>query len=73
MNKTRLAEALDLRGLMPEEVDFKLITEAYLDCYINGTHAAIEHTPDGLAYEAEFVEGDLGAPLKFMIVAAMLG
>ena len=75
MNRIRITEAApqDLKWAMPADDDFKYITEAYVDYYTNGANAAPEHTLDGIAHEVEFVYGDLGASLKFMIVASMLG
>jgi predicted nucleotidyltransferase len=75
MTKIRITEAApqDLKWAIPADDDFKYITEAYVDYYTNGANAAPEHTLDGIAHEVEFVYGDLGAPLKFMIVASMLG
>ena len=75
MNKIRITEATsqDLRWAMPADDDFKYITEAYVDYCTNGANAAPEHTLDGIAHEVEFVYGDLGTPLKFMIIASMLG
>lgn len=63
----------DLRWCTPDDDDFKLISEAYVDCQLNGDQAALEHRPEKLVHDAEYVYGDLGTALKWMIVAALLG
>lgn len=63
----------DLKWCTPDDEDFKLISEAYIDCRANGDKAASEHRPESLAYEAEHTLGDLGTPVKWMIIAAFLG
>ena len=63
----------DLKWCTPDEEDFKLISEAYVDCQTNGEKAAQEHRPESLVYEAEHTLGDLGTPVKWMIIAAFLG
>jgi predicted nucleotidyltransferase len=75
MKRTQIIEATaqDLRWAIPDDDDFKYITEAYVDYHTNGTDCAPEHTPDGIAHTAEFVYGDMGAVLKYMIIAATLG
>lgn len=75
MKRTQIIEATaqDLRWAIPDDDDFKYITEAYVDYHTNGTDCAPEHTPDGIAHTAEFIYGDMGAVLKYMIIAATLG
>lgn len=75
MKKTQIIEATvqDLRWAIPDKDDFKYITEAYVDYHTNGTDCAPEHSPVGIAYTAEFIYGDMGSVLKYMIIAATLG
>lgn len=75
MDKIQIQEATaqDLQWAIPNDDDFKLITDAYLDYFTNGSACAPEHTPESLAQEAGFKYGDMGTALKFMIIAAMLG
>lgn len=48
MKRTQIIEATaqDLRWAIPDDDDFKYITEAYVDYHTNGTDCAPEHTPD---------------------------
>lgn len=75
MKRTQIIEAAaqDLRWATPDADDFKYITEAYVDYHTNGINCASENTPDGIAHTAEFVYGDMGAVLKYLIIAATLG
>jgi hypothetical protein len=63
----------DLKWCTPDDDDFKLISEAYVDCKTNGDKAALEHRPEKLAHDAEHVWGDMGTAVKWMIIAAFLG
>lgn len=75
MEKTKLKEATieELKWVTPDEEDFKLITFAYVDWYINGKAAKPEYHPDKIANDITTVYGDLGTPVKFMAIASMLG
>ena len=75
MTKTRITEATvqDLKWTLPTEADFKFISEAFIDYRINGyANSAPDHHPDEIAQDVRYNQGDLGAPLKYMIIAAML-
>lgn len=63
----------DLKWCTPDDEDFKLISEAYIDCQLNGDKAAPKHLPENLADEAELKYGDMGTAVKWMIIAAFLG
>jgi predicted nucleotidyltransferase len=63
----------DLKWCTPDDEDFKLISEAYVDYQLNGDQAAPKHLPENLADDAEFKYGDLGTVVKWMIIAAFLG
>ena len=75
MEKTKLKEATieELKWFAPDEDAFKLITFAYVDWHINGKDAKAEYQPDKIANDITTVYGDLNTPVKFMVVAAMLG
>lgn len=63
----------DLKWCTPDDEDFKLISEAYVDYQLNGDKAAPKHLPENLADDAEFKYGDMGTAVKWMIIAAFLG
>jgi hypothetical protein len=75
MSKTKLIEGPELtpqtlKMATPDIEDFEFITEAYVDCQINGAAAAPEHLPDMIA--KDYGMGDIDAPVKALIVAAFL-
>lgn len=74
MNSTQIIENVkDLTWMTPQEDEFKLITDAFVDYQLNGSEAKAEHKPAEIAHSIVFGWGDLGAPMKFMVIAAMLG
>jgi hypothetical protein len=60
----------DLKRATPQDEDFVLISEAYIEVTINGAAASPDYQFTGLA-QAEL--GEIDAPIRFMIVAALLG
>jgi predicted nucleotidyltransferase len=74
MNSIQIIENIkDLTWMTPKDDEFKLITDAFVDCRLNGSGAKAEHTPAEIAHDVVFGWGDLGTPMKFMVIAAMLG
>ena len=75
MKKSLFIEAVnvtspDIKFAIPTEDDFRFITEAYEDVQLNGPQAADEHQMTGLATADQ---GEVDAPIRFMIVAALFG
>lgn len=74
MNNTQIIENIkDLTWMTPKDDEFKLITDAFVDCQLNGSGAKAGHKPTEIAHDVVFGWGDLGTPMKFMVIAAMLG
>lgn len=74
MDNTQIIENIkDLTWMTPQDEEFKLITDAFVDCRLNGSEAKMGHKPTEIAHDVVSGWGDLGTPMKFMVIAAMLG
>lgn len=74
MKKNQLNEEVqDLRWVLPDEEDFKAVTEAFIDCCLKGSSAKAEHQPAEIGRQVVYGWGDLGTPVKYIVVASLLG